>query len=143
MKLRLKKRSHKKNVLAISACNPKKYKTFPVLFFGLGIGSTIGDESHLVEHEIASPTEDVHLRESLVSSTHCWIDYEMLLLYIWKIDKRIYVYRPMVCVPDRIFTYFRCLRCKFICIMLQLVFWNTLDYEEICRFQNKNKNKPS
>lgn len=35
------------------------------------IGSTIGDESHLVEHEIASPTEDVHLRESLVSSTHC------------------------------------------------------------------------
>jgi hypothetical protein len=34
-----------------------------------GIESVIGDQSHLVEHEIASPTEDVHLRESLVSTT--------------------------------------------------------------------------
>lgn len=33
-----------------------------------GIESVIGDQSHLVEHEIASPTEDVHLRESLVST---------------------------------------------------------------------------
>ena len=62
-----------------------KCTTFPVLFI-LGIGSTIGDESHLVEHEIASPTEDVHLRESLVSSTHCWIDYDVNIKDIYNIS---------------------------------------------------------
>ena len=72
LRINTKKRKEitKRLCFVVSACNPKKYTTFPVLWV-LGIGSTIGDESHLVEHEIASPTEDVHPRESLVSSTHC------------------------------------------------------------------------
>ena len=58
----------KYNMLKIKTLLLHYLRLNKILFSCLGIESVIGDQSHLVEHEIASPTEDVHLRESLVST---------------------------------------------------------------------------
>ena len=131
----IEKRSHKKNVLTISACNPKKYKTFPVLFFWF---------RYRIHDRRWKPLSGAWNCQSNRRCASSWVTgfihpllnwlRDVIIIYLQNIDKRIYVYRPMVCVPDRIFTYFRCLRWKLICIMLQLVFQNTLEYEKICRF---------